>query len=551
LLNCYAKQIDDLELQFPGFVEHLVAREGVQGGIAAQHVALGNAMARIDLAHVNPRVLTDLPGGQKVQRIEPRGVCLERKEPGPLQKLDRLQADGEREARQARGRQALVPGEDALEVARRGPKRRRQFDLPRPPFECQSAQGRADARPARGTIHAIPVRPFQALHTKGFDPTVRVTATNGRGIGARLVGLGWIDKMPDGAPPGEATEARKSRHLDICLEDDVASTIPAGFAAVRLRHEALPECALEDVDPSCTFLGLRLSAPLVISSMTGGTERAGAINRNLAVAAQAAGVALGLGSQRAALEDERLLASYRVRDVAPRVVLFGNLGAVQLNYRVTIDDARRAVESVGANGLYLHLNPLQEALQVAGDTNFRGLLGKIERLCRELEVPVIAKGVGSGISVRTARRLIDAGVAALDIAGAGGTSWARVEGRRSADPGRGDIAEAFAGWGYPTTEATVALRRAFPTVPLIASGGVRTGVDLAKALALGADLAGIGLPLLEPATRSTEAVSAALATILEAFRIALFASGCRRPAELPDALYTRGSDEIETVESTT
>jgi isopentenyl-diphosphate delta-isomerase len=335
------------------------------------------------------------------------------------------------------------------------------------------------------------------------------------------------------------------------LEEDVASSLDAGFSRVRLRHEALPEIALADVDMSTLFLGRSLAAPVVISSMTGGTERARAINHNLALAAEHAGVALGLGSQRAALEDVRLLSSYRVRDVAPRVVLFANIGAVQLNYGISVDDAKRAVESIGADGLYLHFNPLQEALQPSGETNFRTLLPKIGSLCRELTVPVIAKSVGSGISVRSAARLIEAGVAAIDVAGAGGTSWARVEGRRSGDSRREELAETFAGWGYPTAEATAALRRAFGDLPLIASGGVRSGVDVAKALALGANLAGIGLPFLEPATRSAEAVSEALEQILRGLRIALFASGCRRPSDLPGALYVRGSDEIATVESRT
>ncbi len=346
-----------------------------------------------------------------------------------------------------------------------------------------------------------------------------------------------------------ATEARKSRHLDICLEDDVASTLDAGFAGVRLRHEAVPECALDDVDTSTLFLGKRLAAPVVISSMTGGTERARAINFNLAVAAERAGVALGLGSQRAALEDVRLLATYRVREVAPRVVLFANIGAVQLNYGVSTDDAQRVVDGIGADGLYLHFNPLQEALQPNGETNFRALLPKIGRLCRELSVPVIAKSVGSGISVRSAARLIEAGVTAIDVAGAGGTSWARVEGRRAGDSTREELAETFAGWGYPTAEATAALRRAFGDLPLIASGGVRSGVDVAKALALGANLAGIGLPFLEPATRSAEAVSERLDLVLSGLRIALFASGCRRLDDLPGALYVRGSEQIATVES--
>ena len=352
----------------------------------------------------------------------------------------------------------------------------------------------------------------------------------------------------DNSPAARATEARKSRHLDICLEDDVASALDAGFSRVRLRHEALPECALDDVDVSTTFLGLPLRAPLIVSSMTGGTQRARAINENLALAAERAGVALALGSQRAALEDPALLSTYRVRSVAPRVVLFANLGAVQLNYGVGVDDAARAVDAIGANGLYLHLNPLQEALQPSGDTNFRDLLPRIGRLCRTLDVPVIAKSVGSGISVRTAARLLDAGVAAIDVAGAGGTSWARVEGRRSDNPAREALAETFAAWGYPTAEATAALRAAFPHAVVVASGGVRTGVDVAKALALGANAAAAALPFLEPATRSADAVGATLEGLIEGFRIALFASGCRRPGDLPEALYVRGSDETLIVE---
>lgn len=351
--------------------------------------------------------------------------------------------------------------------------------------------------------------------------------------------------------PARVIEARKSRHLDICLEEDVASTLETGFARVRLRHEALPECALEDVDASTTFLGHRLTAPLLISSMTGGTERARVINDNLAIAAERAGVALALGSQRAALEDASLLRTYRVREVAPRVVLFANIGAVQFNYGVGIDDARRVVESIEANGLYLHLNPLQEALQPHGDTNFRNLLPHIAAVCRALEVPVIVKSVGSGISVRTAQRLLDAGVAAIDVAGAGGTSWARVEGRRAGDPAREALAETFADWGYPTAEATEALRAAFPHAVIVASGGIRTGVEVAKALAVGADLAGAGLPFLEPATQSAEAVSAAIDAFVAGYRIALFVSGCRRASDLPAARYSRGSEATATVAPST
>jgi isopentenyl-diphosphate delta-isomerase len=334
----------------------------------------------------------------------------------------------------------------------------------------------------------------------------------------------------------ESTEQRKSRHLDVCLDEDVASRLPAGWDGVRLRHEALPEIALADVDVATAFLGFPLRAPLLISSMTGGTARAAEINRRLACAAEAAGIAFALGSGRAMLEDDSLRSTFDVRPHAPNVVLFANLGAVQLNYGVRIDDARRLVDTLDANGLFLHLNPLQEAIQPGGDTNFRALEPKIAALCAALQVPVIAKSVGSGIAPSTALRLIDCGVAAIDVAGAGGTSWARVEGKRSGDPARERIAEAFGDWGYATPRATAALRAALPRLALVASGGIRDGVQVAKALAVGADIAGLALPFLRAADESDAAVAALIAELVTALRIALFATGSRSIADLRDAL---------------
>jgi isopentenyl-diphosphate delta-isomerase len=333
-----------------------------------------------------------------------------------------------------------------------------------------------------------------------------------------------------------ATEARKARHLDVCLDDDVASALDAGWPEVRLQHDALPEIALEDVDCSTRFLQFRLRAPILISSMTGGTTRAGELNRRLAEAAETAGIALGLGSGRAMIENPALRSTFEVRDIAPNVVLFANIGAVSLNYGIGSDDIRRMVSDLRADALFLHLNPLQEALQPSGDTNFRGLLGKIAALCSALDVPVIAKSVGSGISVKTAAQLLDAGVVAIDAAAAGGTSWARVEGKRSDDDRREALAETFAGWGTPTAAAVHALRTRFPTIPLIASGGVRTGVDIAKAIALGADLCGLALPFLEAASISSAAVDDLIAALVDGLRIAMFATGSARLAGLRRAL---------------
>ena len=325
---------------------------------------------------------------------------------------------------------------------------------------------------------------------------------------------------------------RKLEQLRVCLDEDVRSMTTTGLERYRLLHQALPEMALEEVDTSTIFLGHRLRAPLLISAMTGGAALGQEVNQRLAAAAQELGLAMCLGSQRAAIEDPSLLATYQVRRVAPDILLFANLGAVQLNYGYGVEECLRAVESVEANALVLHLNPLQEALQPEGNTNFAGLLGKIAQVCQALPVPVVIKEVGWGISAAVAEELCQAGVAALDLAGAGGTSWSEVERYRSATPAEAEVAEAFADWGIPTAEALVAVRQACPSLPLVASGGIKDGVEVAKCLALGASLAGIAQPLLRSATDSSEAVSGQLQIILRQLRVAMFCAGARTVADL-------------------
>ena len=319
---------------------------------------------------------------------------------------------------------------------------------------------------------------------------------------------------------------RKADHIRISLEEDVSfGAATSGFEQYRLPHCALPEIDLHTVDTSVQFLGRTLTAPLLISSMTGGTDEARRINRHLAQAAQEAGIGMGLGSLRAAVEDPTLIATYEVRDIAPDILLLANLGAVQLNYGYTVDHCRRAVEMVRADGLILHLNPLQEALQPEGQTDFSGLLPRIEAVCQSLDVPVVVKEVGWGLSAAVVRRLVDAGVAALDVAGAGGTSWSQVEMHRAQSDLQREVAPAFRDWGIPTAEAVRQAHSVAPEIPLVASGGIRDGVQVAKAIALGAVACGIARPLLVAAMQSAAAVAHAVAVIVAQLRSAMFAVG--------------------------
>jgi isopentenyl-diphosphate Delta-isomerase len=321
------------------------------------------------------------------------------------------------------------------------------------------------------------------------------------------------------------TQARKKEHLEICLDTEgVSSLSSTGFDRYRFIHNALPELDLDEVDVSTTFLGKKLRAPILISSMTGGFDLARKVNRNLAAAAQELGIAMGVGSQRVAIEEPAAADSFLVRDVAPEILLLGNLGAVQLNYGYAIEQCRRAVAMIGADALILHLNVLQEALQPEGNRNFKGLTEKIAKVCRELEVPVVVKEVGNGISVEAAKRLHAAGVAAIDIAGKGGTAWSAVEARRAMQQGK-PYSRTFTDWGIPTEEALVGVRAALPQVQLVASGGIRSGLDIAKSIALGADLAAFGQPLLAAALASSAEVIKFIGVMIHELKVAMLCAG--------------------------
>jgi isopentenyl-diphosphate delta-isomerase len=325
---------------------------------------------------------------------------------------------------------------------------------------------------------------------------------------------------------------RKSDHIRINLEEDVRSGLTNGLERYRFNHRVLPEIDLDEVDLSVTLFEKPLRAPLLISGMTGGTAEAGAINRTLAEAAEISGIAMGVGSQRAALEEPALEETFKVRAAAPKALLFANLGAIQLNYGYTIDHCRRAVDMIEADALVLHFNPLQEAVQPGGDTRWSGLLSRIEAVCRALEVPVIAKEVGWGFSEMDARLLAGAGVAAIDVAGAGGTSWSQVEMHRAKDQAQARLAAAFIDWGIPTAEAIRNVRVGAPALKIIASGGLRTGTDIAKCIALGSVLGGMASPYLKAAVDSLDALLAVIDGLCREIRVCMFAAGAANVAAL-------------------
>ncbi len=335
------------------------------------------------------------------------------------------------------------------------------------------------------------------------------------------------------AGPDEHAQ-RKRDHLRIALGSKSAGTSTTGLDDVRVHARALPAGDLDAVDLSSQLWGRPISAPLLLSCMTGGTGQAGSVNHALAVAAQAHGLPVGLGSGRVLLEDPHRTEGFLVRDVAPDVPLLANLGAVQLA-EYGAEACRRLVEQCRADGLVLHVNAVQEAVQPGGDTNFGGLVDRIGSVVAALEFPVMVKEVGFGLAPEDVALLVDAGVAGVDVAGAGGTNWATIEGQR--DEQARDVAGAFADWGWPTATAVQAARRVLDRsdahdITLVGSGGLRHGVDAMKVLCLGADLAGVARQVLGAAAQGPELAAQAIGTLVRQLRIATWAAGAMNVGDL-------------------
>lgn len=321
---------------------------------------------------------------------------------------------------------------------------------------------------------------------------------------------------------------RKTEHIRICLTENVEGVNKTtGLEGISFIHNALPEIDFVDIRLDTTFLGHDLKAPFLVSSMTGGSELASKINRNLAIAAEEKGWAIALGSTRALLESEAHEDSFLIRKYARSVPLIANLGAVQLNYGYGVEECQRIVDLTEADSLVLHLNSLQEVVQDGGDLNFSNLLPKIEKVCQALSVPVGVKEVGFGIDGTVAEKLYQAGISYIDVAGAGGTSWSQVEKLRTQDPLRKAAAEAFNSWGIPTKDCIVSVRSKLSNVPIVASGGMKTGLDAAKAITIGADMIGFARQLLQAATETPEAVIRTMEQIELEMKMTMFGIGVK------------------------
>ena len=324
----------------------------------------------------------------------------------------------------------------------------------------------------------------------------------------------------------DTTNSRKTEHIRVIQDDAAVDRQKSYFDQIRLRHRGLPQLDLKQIDPSCEFLGKKLSFPLLISSMTGGDdEQLRIINRNLAIAAQATGVAMAVGSQRVMFSTPAARESFALRQFAPDALLMANLGAVQLNYGFGAEQAQAAIDCVGADALYLHLNPLQEAVQPEGDTDFSHLDQRIAEVVAAVDRPVILKEVGAGLAPEDIQLGLERGVRYFDLAGCGGTSWSRIEHHRQSQVSDRPLGLLFQDWGIPTPEALRLARPYMDQAQFIASGGLRSGVDMVKSVILGGSLCGMAVPFLKPAMVSAEAVIATIEQIKHEFVTAMFLLG--------------------------
>lgn len=333
----------------------------------------------------------------------------------------------------------------------------------------------------------------------------------------------------------EKTSKRKEEHIEICLNKNVeiGSTLLHelsfwNFEDIDLIHNALPEVDLEKIDASVEFLGRKLDAPIIISGMTGGTKIAERINKNLAKAAQNLNLAMGVGSQRAAIENKELEKTYHVRDVAPDILLIANIGLIQFNYGYGIDEIKKAIDMIDADAIALHLNALQEAIQPEGNKNWEYCYYKLKNICKSIKKPIIVKETGCGISREVAKKIEIAGASAIDIAGRGGTSWGIVESYRDKDKINNIVAKE---WGIPTAISLLECL-SVTKIPIIASGGIRNGLEVVKCLALGAIACGMALPLLKPALKNSDEVENKLKEIIQEIKIAMFLTGAKNIKQL-------------------
>ncbi|PKN87520.1 MAG: type 2 isopentenyl-diphosphate Delta-isomerase [Chloroflexi bacterium HGW-Chloroflexi-8] len=329
--------------------------------------------------------------------------------------------------------------------------------------------------------------------------------------------------------------SRKKDHININLDEDVSSERSTGLSAFHFLHNALPEIDLSAVDTAQSIFGKVVRLPILISSMTGGTTQAAEINQRLAIIAEKFGLAMGVGSQRVAIDNPNLSESFKIRKYSPSILLFANIGAVQLNYGYGLDECKQAIDMIDADALILHLNPLQEAIQLNGNTNFGGLLNKIEEICKLLNKPVIIKEVGWGISSDLAEKLVNVGVSGIDVSGAGGTSWSQVERYRLKNEGDIRVAESFRDWGIPTADALLQLVEKKINALIISSGGLQTGMDIAKSIAIGANLAGMASTFLKKAVASIDDLSNEVKIIERIIRISMFVTGSQNIAQFQNS----------------